>query len=141
MNRTITSTVPGDTVAAGRALAGRLGAGAVIALSGEIGAGKTHFVRGLVEGWGGGEAATSPTFTLVHEYATPRGPVYHLDLYRAGSADEIWSAAQDELSSAHALVVIEWADRFPELLPADAVRVAITHAGDGRREITISPTP
>lgn len=130
---------PEETVAAGQALGATLDPGAVVALSGDLGAGKTHFVRGLVEGWGGAETATSPTFTLLHEYATPRGPVFHLDLYRAGSAAEVWSAAHDEMESPGGLVVVEWADRFPELIPDGAVQVRIEHAGEGRRRIAIVP--
>lgn len=135
---TVTRT-PEETVAAGRTLAERLAPGQTVALSGDLGAGKTHFVRGLVEGWGGIEHATSPTFTLVHEYATPRGPVYHLDLYRAESAAEVWDAARDEMDDPHGLVVMEWADRFPSLVPPDAVSVAIKHTGEGCREIVLSP--
>jgi tRNA threonylcarbamoyladenosine biosynthesis protein TsaE len=136
---TAVTTTPDETVAAGRALAARLPPGSTVALSGELGAGKTHFVRGVVGGWGGAEDATSPTFTLVHEYATPRGPVFHFDLYRAESAEEIWASAHDELESPDGLVVVEWADRFPALLPPDAVRVTIAHHGEGRRLITIAP--
>ena len=136
---TAVTTTPDETVAAGRALAARLPPGSTVALSGELGAGKTHFVRGIVGGWGGAEDATSPTFTLVHEYATPRGPVFHFDLYRAESAEEIWASAHDELESPDGLVVVEWADRFPALLPPDAVRVTIAHHGEGRRLITIAP--
>jgi tRNA threonylcarbamoyladenosine biosynthesis protein TsaE len=136
---TAETTTPNETVAAGRTLAARLPPGSTVALSGELGAGKTHFVRGLVGGWGGAEDATSPTFTLVHEYATPRGPVFHLDLYRAESAEEVWASAHDELENPDGLVVVEWADRFPALLPPDAVRVTITHHREGRRLITIMP--
>jgi len=138
MTVTETST-PEETVAAGRELARRLSPGACVALSGDLGAGKTHFVRGLVAGWDGAEPATSPTFTLLHEYATPRGPVFHLDLYRAHSAEEIWAAAHDELEAPHGLVVVEWADRFPELVPPGAIRVELLHAGEGRRRVTIVP--
>lgn len=138
MTRTETSS-PDETIAAGRTLARGLSHGAVIALHGDLGAGKTHFVQGLVEGWGGKEKATSPTFALVHEYATPRGPVFHLDLYRAKSAEELWASAHDELDAPHGLVVIEWADRFPELVPPDAHLVTIEHSGEGRRTITIAP--
>lgn len=136
---TVIATAPGETIAAGRLLAGSLAPGNVIALSGDLGAGKTHFVRGLVEGWQGNELATSPTFSLLHEYMTPRGPVLHFDLYRASSAAEIWSAAHDELAAPGALIVIEWADRFPELLPPHSIRVHIEHEGDQRRRITIQP--
>jgi tRNA threonylcarbamoyladenosine biosynthesis protein TsaE len=138
---TLTTETAEDTVAAGRALAARLAPGMTVALDGELGAGKTHFIRGMVEGWNGTERATSPTFTLLHEYATPRGPVFHLDLYRARSAEEIWSAAHDELNAADGLTVIEWAGRFPALIPPSAVRVTITHAGEGRRAIQISGAP
>lgn len=136
---TTQTSSPAETVAAGRALAAELAPGSVVALSGDLGAGKTHFVRGLVEGWGGPESATSPTFTLLHEYATPRGPVFHLDLYRAGSAGEVWAAAHDEMESPGGLVVMEWADRFPSLVPDGAVHVHIGHAGENRRRITVSP--
>ncbi len=135
----LTSSRPDDTVAAARELAARLPPGSVVALQGDLGAGKTHFVRGLVAGWGGTEEATSPTFALVHEYPTPRGPIFHLDLYRAHSAAEIWDAAHDELDAPHGLVVVEWADRFPEILPAGAWRVAIHAVGPGRRVIEIEP--
>jgi tRNA threonylcarbamoyladenosine biosynthesis protein TsaE len=129
------SSGPDDTVAAGRRLAATLPAGSVVALSGDLGAGKTHFVRGLVRGWEGDEHATSPTFALIHEYSTPRGPVFHLDFYRASGPHEIWSAAHDELHAPDGLVVMEWADRFPELVPATAIRIRIEHAGEGRRRI------
>lgn len=133
------SSNPDETVAAGRRLAANLAPGDVVALSGDLGAGKTHFVRGLVEGWDGAERATSPTFALVHEYDTRRGPVYHLDLYRAGSAEDVWSAAHDEMHAPHGLVVMEWADRFPELVPSGAIHVAIAQTDSGGRLITISP--
>jgi len=129
---------PDQTVAAGRALAARLAPGCTVALRGDLGAGKTHFVRGLLEGWDAAGQATSPTFALVHEYPTPRGTIFHLDLYRAGSAEEVWSAAHDELEDGGGMVVIEWADRFPELVPPCAVHVSITHAGEGRRSIEIT---
>ena len=132
------SSNPDETVAAGRALAERLAPGDVVALQGDLGAGKTHFVRGLLEGWEGSERATSPTFALVHEYATARGPV-SLDLYRADSAGDVWSAAHDEMHAPHGLVVMEWADRFPELVPAGAIHVAIAQTDSGGRLITISP--
>jgi tRNA threonylcarbamoyladenosine biosynthesis protein TsaE len=138
MTRTHTSR-PEETIAAGRAFAHALLPGTVIALHGDLGAGKTHFVRGIVEGWGGADQATSPTFALLHEYATPRGPVFHLDLYRARSAGEIWDSVHDELDAPHGLIVIEWAERFPELVPAGARQVTIEHAGAGRRTITIDP--
>ena len=135
--RTIQTSTPEETIAAGRELAESLTPGSVVALSGDLGAGKTHFTQGLVRAWGASEDATSPTFALLHEYQTPRGKILHLDLYRAKDTAEIWSAVHDELDAIDGLLVIEWADRCPELLPPDAIRVAITHAGEGRRAITI----
>ena len=137
---TFQTTSPEETVEAGRALASRLAPGGVVALAGDLGAGKTHFVRGLAAGWGAdaGDAA-SPTFALLHEYAAPRGNVHHLDLYRAKDASEVWSAVHDELDHGSGLLVIEWADRFPELVPPGAVWVRIRHAGEGRRDFEIEP--
>ena len=111
--------------------------GDLILLVGDLGAGKTAFCQGFGRGLGVDEQITSPTFALVHEYATPRGAVFHLDLYRAKSAEEVWSAAQDELHAPHGMVVIEWADRFPELLPAACTRVRLRHEAAGQRSIEI----
>lgn len=135
--RTTETSTPEETITAGRQLAAELQPGAVVTLSGGLGAGKTHFVRGLAEGWGALDEATSPTFSILHEYATPRGKVFHLDLYRARDAEEVWSAVHDELDASGGLLVVEWADRFPELLPRDAVRVSISLTGEGRRTIEI----
>lgn len=138
--RTFETSSPKETLEAGRALGVSLKPGSSVALTGDLGAGKTHFVRGLAEGWGARpEEATSPTFALLHEYTSPRGKVYHLDLYRAKNAEEIWSAVHDELDPADSLLVIEWADRFPELVPSGAVWVRIRHAGEGRRKFSIEP--
>lgn len=107
-------------------------------MCGDLGAGKTHFARGLAAGWGADPAeAASPTFTLLHEYEAPRGRIHHLDLYRARDAAEVWSAAHDELGAIEGLLLIEWADRFPELVPPDAVWVRIRHAGEGQREVSV----
>lgn len=75
----------------------------------------------------------------MHEYSAPRGRMHHLDLYRAKNAEEIWSAVHDELEPSTGLLVIEWADRFPELVPPEAVWVRIRHAGEGRRTFTVEP--
>ncbi len=138
--RNFQTSSPEETIGAGRALAAKLPPGSVVALSGDLGAGKTHFVRGLAAGWGADpDEAASPTFALLHEYAAPRGKVHHLDLYRAESAEEIWSAVHDELQPGSGLLVIEWADKFPALVPTGSVWVRITHAGEGRRDFTVEP--
>lgn len=135
----VESASPEDTIRTGKNLAAALAPGAVVALHGDLGAGKTCFVGGLVAGWDGDTGATSPTFTLLHEYPTPRGPIFHLDLYRARSADEVWAAAHDELGAPHALTIIEWAARYPELLPPHAIHVSIHHVSPTSRTITITP--
>ena len=121
------------TIAAGETLAADLRAGDVIALTGGLGAGKTHFTKGLVRGLGGGEEVTSPTFTLVHEYLTGRLPVFHFDFYRMEKAGEVTAIGWDEYLDARGVCIVEWADRFPGLLPPDAQWWSLVPEGTGRR--------
>lgn len=121
------------TVAAGEALACALRAGDVVALTGGLGAGKTHFTKGLVRGLGGTEEVTSPTFTLVHEYRSGRLPVYHFDFYRMETANEVIGIGWDEYLEAGGICVVEWADRFPALLPEGTQWWGLEVEGDGRR--------
>ena len=102
---------------------------------GDLGAGKTHFVKGIVAGAGiPPAAATSPTFTLLHEYTGGRLPVFHFDFYRLESAAEALALDLDEYLDGPGLTIIEWADKFPELLPPGTrwFRFEIL-AGDARR--------
>jgi tRNA threonylcarbamoyladenosine biosynthesis protein TsaE len=125
-----------ETVALGRGFASQLMPGAVVLLFGDLGAGKTAFVRGLAEGLGlDPDAVSSPTFTLVQEY---RGApsLYHVDLYRLQCA-EIDDLGLDELASGDALVAIEWAEKMLER-PAAAWEVRIEDRGGDSREITIT---
>lgn len=123
------------TVAAGEALGKELRGGEVIALTGGLGAGKTHFSKGIARGLGfaGGEV-TSPTFSLVQEYRGGRLPVFHFDFYRMESADEVLALGWDEYAEAGGVCVVEWADRFPGLMP-EGVRWwrLEPDAGGGRR--------
>ncbi len=129
-----------ETEEVGRDLATTLAAGDTILLHGDLGAGKTVFVRGVADGLGlGGDAVTSPTFTLVHEYTGGRLPLLHLDLYRLDAADLDEIGLDPELA-ARGVVVIEWADRLRHDV-AGAVRVTIADRGDDRREITIGRGP
>lgn len=91
--------------------------GDVWALSGELGAGKTHLVQGAAAGLGCQSAATSPTFTLINEYTGGRLPLYHFDFYRLETADEALALDLDEYLDGDGLTVIEWGDKFRELLP------------------------
>jgi tRNA threonylcarbamoyl adenosine modification protein YjeE len=131
---TLTSRSESDTTAAGRQLGRRLEAGDAVLLTGPLGAGKTAFARGLVEGLGGdADQVSSPTFTIVQEYQA-RVPVQHVDLYRLSPA-EVDDLALEDLWEGSVLVV-EWPDRWGRR-PVDAIAVAIDFAGDTERTIRI----
>jgi tRNA threonylcarbamoyladenosine biosynthesis protein TsaE len=100
----------------------------VVALSGELGTGKTTLARAICRGYGVREPVTSPTYTLVHEYAGERSPVYHLDLYRLESPAALLEIGWYDIVGASALVLVEWPERAGELLPADHVPIALDHA-------------
>ena len=118
-----------------RELAARLAPGSIVLLFGELGVGKTAFVRGLLEGAGGApEDVSSPTFTLIQQYAA-RLPVAHVDLYRLSPA-EVDDLGLDELASASGIVAIEWADRLPRP-PGGAIHVHIEDGGGDTREIRV----
>ena len=127
---------PEETEAAGEGLGRTLAPGAVVALTGELGSGKTCFVRGLVRGLGGTVRATSPTFVLVNEYRG-RVPVHHVDAYRTGSLAELQDIGLPELFGGDGVTAVEWADKLLPLLPADAIHVRIEGLGDEPRRITI----
>ena len=95
----------------------------VVTLAGDLGAGKTTLAQAICRGYGVREPVTSPTFALVHQYAAPRSPVFHLDLYRLTGPEQLTNIAWDEIVSAHALVLVEWperaGDRLPEHVPLD----------------------
>ncbi len=106
-----------ETMAFAQQLAGQLQVGTVIGLVGDLGAGKTHFVKGLARGLGSDSPVSSPTFTLVHEYSDGVCPLYHFDFYRVDHAQEIEGIGWDEYLDEAGIVVVEWADRFPALMP------------------------
>ena len=124
------------TEAAGERLGATLGAGAVVALTGALGAGKTCFVQGLVRGLGATVRATSPTFVLVNEYAG-RVPIHHVDAYRTDSMIELMDLGLLEMLGADGVTIIEWADKLTPLLPPEAIHVHIAGVGDEPRTITI----
>ena len=118
-------------------MAGKLPANSVILLSGDLGAGKTAFVRGLAEGLGIDPLeVSSPTFTLIQEYRGGRLTLYHIDLYRL-SPREVDDLGLDDLTSEGGIVAVEWPDRWSRP-PADAVAVAIRLTGEETREIAIA---
>ena len=133
----ITTHSEAETAAVGRELAPTLGAGDVLLLHGDLGAGKTAFVRGLAEGLGvPRDEVSSPTFTLIQEYRSGRVPLFHVDLYRIEDPREFDELGLDEIAE-DGVLAIEWAERLPDP-PQEAVRVSIEHVGETERRVVIS---
>jgi tRNA threonylcarbamoyladenosine biosynthesis protein TsaE len=129
-----------ETAAIGRDLASRLASGSVILLIGDLGAGKTAFVRGLADGLGCDPTdVSSPTFTLIQEYRGGRLPLTHADLYRLTDPREIDDLGLEEIGS-EGVLTIEWADKL-RAVPPGAVRIDFEHVGDNERRLTIDVTP
>ncbi len=122
--------------ALGESLAADLAAGTVLALVGGLGAGKTRMAKGVTRGAGYQGEVTSPTFSLVHEYRGGRLPVFHFDLYRLKSAEELLAIGWDEFLDEPGLIVVEWADLFPELLPSHTRWLQFEVLPEGGRRIT-----
>jgi tRNA threonylcarbamoyladenosine biosynthesis protein TsaE len=131
-----TSNSPAETEEFGRQFADGAVAGSVLALTGELGTGKTQFVKGFVAGLGSNAAVTSPTFTLVHEYSGGRLPVYHFDFFRLEDRQSAAQLGLDEYFFGDGVSVIEWAGKFPELLPRDALWIVFETKSKDQRLIT-----
>ena len=99
----------------------------LVTITGELGAGKTTLVQAICAGYGVTDEVTSPTFALVHEYQAPRSPVHHLDLYRLERPDQLDEIGWDELVSARAVVLVEWAERAGDRVPAGHVTLSLQH--------------
>lgn len=128
-----------EMIASGEAWADKLSAGQVIGLVGDLGAGKTHFTKGVVSGLGSEADVTSPTFSLVNEYRDGRIPVFHFDFYRMESVDELMTIGWDEyLYEENGLMIIEWADKFAETLPEETIWCRFsTNDKNGTRSVII----
>ena len=126
-----------ETEAAGAALGRTVRDGAVIALYGDLGAGKTAFVRGLARGMGIDARVQSPTFTIVNEYSGPRELV-HFDMYRLKSADELFDIGWDDYVNRNAVCAVEWSENVREAFDGSEINVTIDILGDTRREITMT---
>lgn len=127
-----------ETLAFGRELANTLPDRGVVLLVGDLGTGKTTLAKGIVEGRGvaSSDEVSSPTFTLIHEYG--RSPsVYHVDLYRLDTLDEVRRLGLEDLFDQPALVLIEWGERFPQLLPQKRTEIWLAHQGGDNRLIEL----
>jgi tRNA threonylcarbamoyladenosine biosynthesis protein TsaE len=127
-----------ETIALGERLAGELPPRGVVLLIGNLGAGKTTLAKGIVNGLGAAAAdeVSSPTFTLIHEYGG--GRVYHVDLYRLDEPRQVATLGLDEIFESGGLVLIEWGERFPRLLPAERTEIRIRTLADEEREIEVT---
>ena len=129
---------PEETEALGARLARALEPGAVVAFTGDLGAGKTAFVRGLARGLGIRDRVTSPTFTIVNEYEGGRLPLFHFDLYRLGCADELFDIGWEDYLARGGVCAVEWSERMEELLEPGTIRVDLRRGEDeSRRVITV----
>lgn len=126
------------TQAWGAALAPQLAPGDVIALQGDLGAGKTNFVQGLARGLGIREDVNSPTFILANEYPGGRLPLYHVDAYRLENADEARGFGLDDYLNGNGVTVVEWAERVRDALPQDTLWIEFEYLGENERRLTFN---
>ena len=133
---TFISNSPEETESFGRQFAGTIKPGGVLALVGELGSGKTQFVKGLASGLGSTTNATSPTFTLIHEYSGGRMPIYHFDFFRVEDRQSAERLGLDEYFVGDGVSVIEWADRFRDLIPENARWISFETKSETQRAIT-----
>ena len=127
-----------ETEQLGEKLGALLRGGELICLSGDLGAGKTAFTRGIGRGWGALEPVTSPTFTLIHEHHRARDgqTLYHVDGYRLSGAADAWTVGLGELLHGEGVVVIEWPENVADALPAERLWVALDFVDDQARRLT-----
>jgi tRNA threonylcarbamoyladenosine biosynthesis protein TsaE len=132
---TFISNGPAETEAIGRRLAKELAAGSVLALRGELGSGKTRLAKGIAAGLDATAEVTSPTFTIVHEYSGGRLPVYHFDFFRLEDEQSAVRLGLDDYFYGDGVSIVEWADRFPDLIPAGAKWISLRMRSGDEREI------
>ena len=130
------TTSPAGTEALGAALGRIVPAGTIIAYRGDLGAGKTAFTRGLARGLGYAEPVTSPTYTIVNEYLGGRLPLFHFDMYRLASADDLWDIGWEDYLDRNGVCAVEWSENVAEALEG-AISVTIEKTGEESRRITL----
>ena len=133
---TFLTNSPAETETIGAALGKIIPAGTVIAYRGDLGAGKTAFTRGLARGLGYAEPVTSPTYTIVNEYLGGRLPLFHFDMYRLRSSDDLWDIGWEDYLDRNGICAVEWSENVEDALE-DAVSVTIEKTGEESRRITI----
>ena len=126
-----------ETITIGKEFSRFLDRGDVVALEGDLGAGKTHFIKGVVSGKGSDELVTSPTFNLVQEYRKGQIPVFHFDFYRLESPAELAGIGFEEYLFGDGICLMEWAEKVKDFLPEETIRVKIERLSEEKREITI----
>ena len=127
---------PAETEAVGAALGRVIPAGTVIAYRGDLGAGKTAFTRGLARGLGYAEPVTSPTYTIVNEYLGGRLPLFHFDMYRLASSDDLWDIGWEDYLDRSGVCAVEWSENVADAMEG-SISITIEKLGDDARRITI----
>ena len=133
---TFLTSSPSETEAVGAALGAVLQPGTVLAYRGDLGAGKTAFTRGLAKGLGCTDLVTSPTYTIVNEYLSGRIPLFHFDMYRLASSDDLWDIGWEDYLERGGVCAVEWSENVEDALEG-AVNVTIEKLGEDARRITI----
>ena len=128
---------PKETEKVGEALGKVLIPGSILAYEGDLGAGKTAFTRGLARGLGATEQVTSPTYTIVNEYLSGRMPLFHFDMYRLASSDDLWDIGWEDYLERGGVCAVEWSENVRDAME-DAITVCIQKLGEDSRKITIT---
>ena len=128
---------PLETEAVGEALGKILKPGSILAYEGDLGAGKTAFTRGLARGLGAAEMVTSPTYTIVNEYLSGRMPLFHFDMYRLASSDDLWDIGWEDYLERGGVCAVEWGENVADAMEG-AITVCIQKTGEDSRKITIT---
>ena len=136
MNMEFITNSPIETEKVGEALGKVLKPGSILAYEGDLGAGKTAFTRGLARGLGYNEPVTSPTYTIVNEYLGGRLPLFHFDMYRLASAEDLWDIGWEDYLERGGVCAVEWSENVREAME-DAITVRIEKLGEDSRRITI----
>ena len=136
MKHTYLTNSPAETEAIGAALAAVLTPGSIVAYTGDLGAGKTAFTRGLARGLGCDDRVTSPTYTIVNEYLSGRMPLFHFDMYRLGSSDDLFDIGWEDYLLRGGVCAVEWSENVDDAME-NAIYVRIEKTGEETRKITI----